>query len=251
MRSTSLSWLVARPIAHRGLHGGEVGPVENTLAAAAAAAAAGFAIECDVRLARDGTVVVFHDDRLERLTDATGALGERTAAELATVAFRRGTPGVPSLAALLDTVAGRVPLVVEIKSAFDGDGHLAIRTAAAVAGYGGPLALKSFDVEILARLRAEGCPRPLGLVAEARYHPDHWRGIPPRRLSALRRHDGLDGVGPDFVSWAAADLPHPGVTRLRAAGRPVITWTVRRPEERRRVGPYADQIVFEAEALAR
>ena len=75
-------WLIARPIAHRGLHDASNGVIENTLAAAEAAAAENFAIECDVQLSRDEEVFVFHDDTLDRLTDATGALIEKSAAEL-------------------------------------------------------------------------------------------------------------------------------------------------------------------------
>ena len=61
-------WLVARPIAHRGLHDPAAGLIENTLAAADAAIAGGYAIECDVQDTADGEAVVFHDFTLDRLT---------------------------------------------------------------------------------------------------------------------------------------------------------------------------------------
>ena len=67
-----LDWLVERPVAHRGLHGN--GLIENTLGAARAATEAGYAIEVDIQFPVDNEVVVFHDDTLDRLTDATGPL---------------------------------------------------------------------------------------------------------------------------------------------------------------------------------
>ena len=63
-------WLVARPIAHRGLHDAAKGIIENSLAAARAAIAGNYAIECDAQLSADGEAVVFHDDTLDRLTEA-------------------------------------------------------------------------------------------------------------------------------------------------------------------------------------
>ncbi len=77
---TDLSWIVAKPIAHRGLHDRAAGVLENTVTAAEAAAARGFAIECDVQLTRDGEAVVFHDFTLDRLTGETGPVAGRTAA---------------------------------------------------------------------------------------------------------------------------------------------------------------------------
>ena len=66
------AWLVERPIAHRGLHDAAKGVIENTLRAAEAAIAGGFAIECDIQLSSDGEAIVFHDETLDRLTDASG-----------------------------------------------------------------------------------------------------------------------------------------------------------------------------------
>ena len=91
------AWLTARPIAHRGLHDAANGVVENTLAAAEAAIRAGFAIECDVQLSADGEAFVFHDETLDRLTDASGALIEKTAGEIRRARIlRREAAGAPA-----------------------------------------------------------------------------------------------------------------------------------------------------------
>ena len=249
MAGPPFPWLTAQPIAHRGLHGADPAPVENTLAAAQAALARGFAVECDLRLTRDGEAVVFHDRDLSRLTTATGPLALRTAEELAGLPFRRGTPGIPRLSTLLATVAGRVPLIVEIKSDFDGDRRLAARVAAVIAGYGGPLALKSFDVDVLADLRRLCVDRALGLVAEARFDAADWPEVPLERLDALRRVAGLRAVAPDFLSFAADDLPDARVAAFRAEGRPVMAWTIRNSAQRRHALRHADVVVFEDEGL--
>ena len=114
-------WLVARPIAHRGLHDSRAGIFENTLAAAEAAIAGGFAIECDVQDTADGEAVVFHDHTLERLTGGHGSVRERDAAELTALAVAATQDRIPTLEAFLARVAGRVPVIVEIKSRFAGD----------------------------------------------------------------------------------------------------------------------------------
>jgi glycerophosphoryl diester phosphodiesterase len=79
MQVNAPAWLTERPIAHRGLHDAASGVIENTLQAAEAAIAGGFAIECDLQISADGELFVFHDDTLDRLTDARGALIEMSA----------------------------------------------------------------------------------------------------------------------------------------------------------------------------
>ena len=81
-------WLTARPVAHRGLHDIARGIVENMPAAAKAAVDGNFAIECDIQLSSDGEAMVHHDNELGRLTDGSGALLSKTAAELKAVAFK-------------------------------------------------------------------------------------------------------------------------------------------------------------------
>src|SRR3954466_4751370 len=108
-------WLVRTPIAHRGLHAARDGRPENSLAAFAHACALGFPAEMDVRLTRDGEVVVFHDRALERLTGASGSVDERTAAELRGLRLLGTAEPVPLLRDVLALVAGRVPLLIELK----------------------------------------------------------------------------------------------------------------------------------------
>ncbi len=243
-------WLVRRPIAHRGLHDRGSGVIENSLSAARAAIAGRYAIECDVQLTADGEAVVFHDFTLDRLTGACGSVIGRRAAELGDVALA-GSPGdrVPTLGALLALIDGRVPLVCEVKSRFDGDLRLADRVAALAAGYGGPLAVKSFDPAVVAHLRGSGLPNPLGIVAEAAYDDPEWAALTAEVRAGLAALAHVGDTRPDFLSWRVHDLPHAAPQLFRSAlGRPVMAWTVRQADQRQRAARWADQMVFEGSA---
>src|ERR1700743_984801 len=109
-------WLTARPVAHRGLHDISRGIVENMPGAADAAIAGNFAIECDIQLTADGEAMVFHDDDLDRLSEGRGALLPKPAAELQAVPSKNTDERMMTLADLCTLVAGRVPLVIEVKS---------------------------------------------------------------------------------------------------------------------------------------
>src|SRR5215470_387711 len=115
-RMRAPAWLTARPVAHRGLHDISRGIVENMPGAVQAAIAGNFAIEVDIQLTADGEAMVHHDDVLGRLNDGSGALVQKTAAELKAVTFKNTAERMMSLSDLCALVAGRVPLVIEVKS---------------------------------------------------------------------------------------------------------------------------------------
>jgi glycerophosphoryl diester phosphodiesterase len=241
------AWLTARPIAHRGLHDAAGGVIENSLSAAAGAIAGNFAIECDVQLSADEDAVVFHDFVLDRLTAETGRVDARKAAELAQIGLKGASDRIPTLTAFLDAIGGRTPLVIEIKSRFDGDLRLAKRTAEILAGHKGqPIVLKSFDPVIVAALRelAPGFAR--GIVAMNEYNYGDYDRLSAGEKHALANLLHFEESRPDFVSWKVADLPSAAPFLCRKAlGLPLMSWTVRTPEDRARAAEHADQMVFE------
>jgi glycerophosphoryl diester phosphodiesterase len=240
------AWLTDRPIAHRGLHDPASGRYENTLAAADAAIAGGFGIECDVQLSSDGEAMVFHDHDLERLTGASGPISARPAAELARLAIGGTLERIPTLAEFLDRIGDRTPLVIEIKSRFDGDERLARRTVEILAGRAGRHVVKSFDPMILALLRRIAPDLPRGIVGQSRYDGGDAAQLPPERLRDMTDLLHWDETRPDFVSWRHLDLPCAAAfLPRRLTGVPVMTWTIRSPEEAARALPHADAIVFE------
>jgi len=239
-------WLTARPIAHRGLHDRAKNILENTTAAALAAIAGNYAIECDVQRTKDGKAVVFHDFTLKRLTSSTGRVDAFTAAELAGVNYSIGTGTIPSLSEFMELISGRVPLIIEIKSHFDGDMRLADRVAEVVAESSAPIALKSFDPDIMAHLRTKALTCPLGIVAEAAYTHEEYKHLSDRQRLSLTHFLHYERTRPDFLSWGVNDFPHSTPHLLRKGLKmPVMTWTVRTKQQRELAAAWADQMVFE------
>jgi glycerophosphoryl diester phosphodiesterase len=239
-------WLIARPVAHRGLHDAAAGIVENTPSAFAAAIAAGYAIECDIQISADGEAMVFHDQTLERLTEGSGRLDTMPAAELKRLTFRDTADRMITLRELCDLVADRTGLLVEIKSRFDGDLRLVTRTADVLAGYAGRVALMSFDPAPIAALRTLAPHLPRGIVAERRYTHAEWSPLPARTKRALAYFQHALRSRPQFIAYSVKDLPSTIPLMARTMLRlPLLTWTVRTDVDRELAARYADQMIFE------
>jgi glycerophosphoryl diester phosphodiesterase len=235
-----LDWLTARPVAHRGLHDAAAGVIENTPSAVDAAATAHYAIEVDLQITADSEAMVHHDATLGRLTDGDGRLDAMTAADLKRVPFRATADRMMTLGDLLDLVGGRVALFLELKSRFDRDLRLPRRVAAVLETYSGPVAAMSFDPYQVEAIQdfAPGLPR--GIVAQRR---DRREGGGHDRFAYL-----LHGLRsrPHFIAYHVKDLPAPAPFLARhVLGMPLLTWTVRTDEDRRRAACWADQMIFE------
>lgn len=231
---SDLAWLTERPIAHRGLHDMNQHVWENTLSAFARAAEHGYAIECDVHLSADGVPVVFHDDTLQRLTGTDGFVWQRTAAEMAALRIG-GTPDhAPTLAQMLDLVAGRVPLVIELKGIPGHDDGLVAAVAQALRNYPGRAAIMSFDHWLIRQFATAAPGIPAGLTA--------WGD----REHQIEGHFSMLAHGIDFVSYGVVHLPNRFIGFVRERLRmPVITWTVRDQAGVDATFAHADQMTFE------
>ena len=159
-------WLVARPIAHRGYHDMNRTVYENTLSAFQRAIDAGFAIECDLQYAADGVPVVFHDDDLKRLCPVEGDVRSKLSSELGQMTIGGTRDRIPTLDEMLKLVAGRVPLVIELKGREGDDDGFAGAVLETLASYEGPVALMSFNAWLLTELKEMDAPCPVGLTAE-------------------------------------------------------------------------------------
>ena len=239
-------WLTATPIAHRGLHDRASGVIENTISAARAAIEKGFAIECDVQLSSDGEVFVFHDDALERLTNASGDFKIFSKTEIGSLSLKGTSDHIPTLSEFLDVIAGRVPLICEIKSRFDGSIAAVQRVAEVIASYEGPIALKSFD-PIMVEATAHHAPdRPRGFIGESVYDDPEWDFLSAEQKKDFATLQSLDAMKLDFLSWYIKDLDHPTPQLARGSlGLPIMSWTVRTADQKIKAQRYADQIVFE------
>ncbi len=240
------SWLTARPIAHRGLHDRSAGIVENSIAAARAAIERGFAIECDVQDTADGEVVVFHDHTLERLTGASGAVKATSLARMTALTLTDSRETVPTLQAFLAAIGGKAPLVLEIKSRFDGDPTLTRRTLGILEDYSGPVCVKSFDPDVVALVRDLAPQRSRGIVAQSHFDHSGLDGLSETKRREMANLLHFPRTQPDFVSWRVADLPCAAPFLCRhLRSMPVMTWTVRDAQTGLTAREHADQIVFE------
>ena len=239
-------WLTARPVAHRGLHDAARGVIENMPGAVQAAVAGNYSIEVDIQLTADGEAMVHHDDALGRLTEGSGALLGKSAAELRTVKFKNTAERMMSLDDLLTLVAGRVPLVIEVKSHFDGDRKLVKRMADVLASYSGPVVGMSFDPDQVLALR-EIVPRlPRGIVAQRNYDDDYWKKLTREQRDSMLYLRHAFRTEPHFVAFWVNQLPAPAPWIARNIfGCPLLAWTVRTPEQREWAARHADQMIFE------
>ena len=242
---------LARPIAHRGYHDKTVGRIETSPTAFAAAMEAGYGIELDLQLSRDGGAMVFHDDLLDRLTAETGPVRDRDAKALQSIVLKGGADTIPTLAQVLVQVGGAVPLLIELKDQHgemgDTDGALEQATADALSSYGGPVALMSFNPNMVRRIGAL-CPDiPRGLISSA------WRKIdePQVPVDTRARLAGIpdfETVGASFLSHDVTNLSAPRVEQLKAQGATILCWTVRSAAQEHEARNVADNITFEGYA---
>jgi glycerophosphoryl diester phosphodiesterase len=242
-----------QPLAHRALHDRAKGRIENSLSAVRAALDAGYGIEIDLQLSSDGVPMVFHDDDLDRLTAETGPVRAKTAAELGAIRLKDSTDTIPTFAQVLALVAGRVPLLVELKdqslTMTDTDGRLEAATAAALQGYSGPVALMSFNPLAIAHLARLAPDLPRGLTTSA-YDPDDWHPLPPEVCARLREIPDYEPTLSSFISHEAVDLARPRVAQLKSQGAHVLCWTIRSPAAEAEARRIAQNITFEGYAAA-
>src|SRR5664279_2972139 len=173
-----LTWLTARPIAHRGLHDTSAGVIESTAAAFSAAIAGGYGMETDLQISADGEAMVHHADVL--------------------------------------------------------------------ATYAGPVAVMSFDPAMIEVVRWIAPDLTRGIVAERHYAHHEWDRIPrsEKRRMAFLLH--ANRTRPQFIAYGVKDLPAAAPLIARAVfGLPLLTWTVRSDDDRRRAARWADQMIFE------
>ncbi|MBX9591064.1 MAG: hypothetical protein K2X43_17380 [Hyphomonadaceae bacterium] len=238
-----------RPIAHRGLHDRNQGRLENTAPAFQAAIERGYGIECDLQPASDGTPMVFHDERLDRLMAATGFIDAHSPVMLARFRYKGLDEKILTFAQFLDLVAGRVPLLVEVKGKDPGV-HTAFvaRIAQAARAYQGPIALMSFNSAVVAAL-AERAPKiPRGaVVGGQQVLASLWAGKGSKREgTTISRTVGAGRAGLGFY---AVDVKLVAAARkwmsLHAPDLLLFTWTVRTPRQRAAAARWADAPIFE------
>jgi len=238
-----------RPIAHRGLHDRAKGRIENTAPAFQAAIHKAYGIECDLQAATDGTPMVFHDDKLDRLTGEPGRISFLAPAALARLRYRGQSTQILTFAEFLDLVGGRVPLLVEVKtnSATPLETFLD-RIARQARAYKGPIALMSFDDDVVAALSKLAPTVPRGPVIGSHQLPKRWWATPGAAGSAtIARLLNRTPAGSGFLAVDVRILRAARAWMTRhAIDLPLFSWTIRNRRERATAARFADAPIFES-----
>lgn len=234
MRIPDDSFLKNTPIAHRGYHDQSLNIPENSYAAFDRAINFGYAIETDVRFTKDGKIVLFHDDTLNRMTDGTGKVYDKTFEELQRYTLGSSEEKIPEFNDFLNYINGRVPLLIEIKHQPERS-DLVSKTIDCLKNYKGEFALQSFH--------------PLYVLEMKKAAPQILRGQLATFMEkfSLKNHIiknmNLNFITkPDFISYNSQNLPF---SKAKKKDKLLLAWTVRTEEEYYRVSPYVDNVIFE------
>ena len=206
------TWLVERNIAHRGLHDAEA--PENTIPAFEKAVQNSIPVEFDVQQISDGTLIVFHDKTLKRLTAKDGYVKKLKKEDLANCKIAGTEFVIPTLEEVLGVIAGQVPILIEIKNTGK-VGELEKALWGVLKNYEGEFAIQSFN--------------PFSLEWFKKYF--------------LRRMSFNKISEPHFISYDWRELPNHYVNKYK--NLPLLAWTIKSQEEYLQVLPHCDNIIFE------
>lgn len=237
------TFLTRLPIAHRGLHDGN--RPENSISAFRAAVNAGYAIETDVRLSKDGRLVVFHDDTLFRMTGTAQKVENLTADELSQFRLMGTHERIPLFSAFLEELAGKAPLLLEIKNMPDTDTEEYIaKISEALENYKGEYAVQSFQpfyVKAFKELRPEIM---CGVLGTAQSSKEDFGGSLFWRIKAraVRNMSFNNRIKPDFISYHFSDYPLKAIDKFKGIK---LAWTIRSETDEKCARKFAQNIIFE------
>ena len=225
--------------AHRGLHSRDKRVPENSLEAFRLAAKAGYGVELDVQLSRDGQVVVFHDDTLKRVCGVEGRVDERDYAELRTLSLCGSDQGIPLLREVLDVIRGAGPIIVELKNGRR-NRELCEKTHALLEDYRGDVCIESFNPFIVAWFRFHAPDLVRGQLATLGrfYREESHMGA---AQAFLLSHNLLNPLArPQFIAYRIGYRP-PTVRLTEALGAMRFGWTSHEPRNEKG----RDGVIFE------
>ncbi|MBO4252137.1 MAG: glycerophosphodiester phosphodiesterase [Clostridia bacterium] len=225
-------WLLTRPIAHRGLWGGDV--IENSLTAFKIAADKGFPIEIDLYLTTDNEIVCFHDETLTRMTGESGKITDKTLSELKALSLLGTSEKIPTLQEVLSIIAGKVPLLIEIKD--QENDYIVDKTVDMLKKYDGAFALQSFNPFYIKRAKKLAPHIVCGILGTH----EKERG---RITNFVLKHLCFNFIiKPDFISFHKGGLKF---VKRKSRKTPVIAWTILNEKERQSLPPFIKNFIFE------
>ncbi len=233
MRINENSWLLTKPIAHRGLWGENI--VENSITAYKNAVKHGYPIEIDVFITTDGHLVSFHDNDLKRMTGENGLVFEKSLAEIKKLRLNGSDEKIPTLDDVLEICENKVPILIEIKN--QPDKSVVDKLVSRLKNYKGEFAIQSFNPLYIRRVKKLAPEFIRGILADT-FNLDK-----SRLVRYIVRKMPLNCVcKPDFLSLNYKSLP---IKFIRAKKYPKLAWTVTSQQIADSVKPYAKNIIFE------
>lgn len=231
------SWLVETPIAHRGLHDKDC--PENSISAFQKAITEGYPIELDVRMIADGTVIVFHDESLSRLTDNDGYIKFLNKSDLDILRLKDSKEKIPTFEEVLKFVDGKVPLLIEIKNPSK-VGELEKKVIELLKDYKGEYAIQSFNPYVLEYFYKHA-PNILRGQLAGYFKKEKLSFFKKYALKRMLLNKKISH--PDFISYEARKIPNRFTRKYRKL--PLLAWTVRSQSEYIRVVKHCDNVIFE------
>ena len=210
------SWIVKSPIAHRGLFNDEI--PENSIAAFKNAVKNKIAIELDVTSLSDGTLVVFHDSKLARMTGKDGFISNCKYEEIENLTLLKSKEKIPTFKQALDAINGKVPVLIEVKN-FGKVGSLEKEVWKQLQGYNGEYAISSFNPYTLEWFKKNAPIIKRGQVASF-FKSKEITGI--KRFSLKRMRFNKKISEPHFIIYSAEDMPNKYVRKYYGV-IPVLT----------------------------
>lgn len=235
----NLDFLKGRIIAHRGYHDKTIGIPENSMTAFKRAVENDYIIELDVHILKDGEIVVFHDDDLNRMTGEKGKLKHFSYDEIKDIKLSNSEECIPRFIDVLKLVDGRVPIIIELK--YDVTNHsLEEKLMEILKDYKGKYAIKSFNPNIVLYFKKN--------------YPEVIRGqlasdFKTSKMTFIRKYilkNMLFNVvtKPDFISYDVRALPNKKVEKIRNT-LPILVWTIKTKEELEKAKKYGDNFICE------
>lgn len=240
-------WLSDYKFAHRGLHNENV--PENSLTAIKLAVEAGYAVEMDVQLTRDGHVVVFHDNELKRMAGLDVKVRDCDLAQLKKARLFGTEETIPTLDEVLELVDGRVPILFEMKS-FNFSGRLESAFYEKIKGYTGRFAVQSFSPYSL-RWFKKNAPGVLrGQLScdlkHVNFEVPLFQLIPLKLIMFLIKRLETNFIcKPNFISCEFHRINKKLLRKMREKGASILAWTIKSEEQFSHVNPFIDSVIFE------
>lgn len=233
------TWIAKMPIAHRGLFDENI--PENSLASFKNAIKNKVAIELDVTMLADGNIVVFHDKKLARMTGQNGFISNCTYEEISKFNLDGTKEKIPTLKDALDTIAGKVPILIEIKN-FGKVGQLEKEVWKVLQNYEGEYAISSFNPYTLEWFKNNAPMIKRGQIASF-FKNKEITGI--RRFYLKRMSFNKKISEPNFIIYQAEDMPNKYVKKYFGVV-PVLTCSLKNSEEEHRLSEFVDNFLFDS-----